>query len=364
MDRKPIVFLGVESLRAGNGGICRVARLMARVLGEFQAEGRIRMHALAFGDREVAKDLPVDVKICSGSRIGFGLSAMRHAWTASHFIYDSTSAAQVHALPFVRGRPSLMFIHGIEVWESAQPKYIAAARRMTSLLTNSAFTRTRAEEIHGGFARAELCWLATEGEEEPAPSTPYLERPPRVLIVGRLAQDRYKGHHELIACWPQVVAKVPGATLQIVGTGVILDELRKLAEASSAREQIRFEGFVSEVDLERMYANARVFAMPSRGEGFGLVYIEAMRHRLPVIASIHDAAPEIVADGQTGFVVNLDRPEELPNRLIELLTQPEFAEKVGRAGHKRWVDQFRFDAFRQRFGHAREKFLGLSNLKQ
>ena len=85
-----------------------------------------------------------------------------------------------------------------------------------------------------------------------------------------------------------------------------------MAAQSSAASQIVFEGFVPEADLDRYYASATVFAMPSRGEGFGLVYIEAMRHGLPVIASDEDAGPEIVKHGETGYTINRKRTQELP----------------------------------------------------
>jgi phosphatidylinositol alpha-1,6-mannosyltransferase len=73
--------------------------------------------------------------------------------------------------------------------------------------------------------------------------------------------------------------------------------------------------------------------MPSRGEGFGLIYIEAMRRGLPVIASVHDAAPEVNLDNVTGYNVDLDRPDELPDRITRLLGDPDHAAALGRAGH-------------------------------
>jgi phosphatidylinositol alpha-1,6-mannosyltransferase len=179
-----------------------------------------------------------------------------------------------------------------------------------------------------------------------------------VLIVGRLENERYKGHRELIACWPRVVAAVPGATLRIVGRGPDLKHLQTLVARSAAAECISFEGFVPDEALEALYTRATVFAMPSRGEGFGLVYIEAMRHGLPVIASTHDAAPEVVLDGKTGYTVNLDRPHELPERVIYLLKNPELARELGRNGQTRWAAHFRYSAFRDRFRPLLREFLG------
>jgi phosphatidylinositol alpha-1,6-mannosyltransferase len=89
--------------------------------------------------------------------------------------------------------------------------------------------------------------------------------------------------------------------------------------------------------------------MPSRAEGFGLVYIEAMRHAVPVIGSVHDAAAEINLDGITGFNVDLDRPDDLPERIIHLLRETARAAQLGRNGQARWLEHFCYSRFRDRF---------------
>jgi phosphatidylinositol alpha-1,6-mannosyltransferase len=89
--------------------------------------------------------------------------------------------------------------------------------------------------------------------------------------------------------------------------------------------------------------------MPSRGEGFGLVYVEAMRHGVPVIASVHDAAPEINLDGETGYNVDLARPADLAERIIHLLRDRDWAARLGANGRRRWERHFRFSAFCERF---------------
>jgi phosphatidylinositol alpha-1,6-mannosyltransferase len=215
------------------------------------------------------------------------------------------------------------------------------------LLANTQYTRDRAERVHGGFARARVCWLATNSDETPA--LPARNGPPTALIVGRMDELGYKGHRELIACWPKVVAAVPGARLLIVGGGPRREAFQQLAAASTAAKHITFTGLVPSEQLPDVWAQGHVFVMPSRGEGFGLVYIEAMRQGLPVVASVHDAAPEINLEGVTGHNVNLDRPDELPGRLIDLLGAPTRAAELGRNGQRRWAEHFCYRAFRARF---------------
>jgi phosphatidylinositol alpha-1,6-mannosyltransferase len=169
------------------------------------------------------------------------------------------------------------------------------------------------------------------------------------LIVGRLQAGRDKGHRALIDAWPKVISKVPDARLAVVGTGNDEQALREYAASAGLGARVDFLGFVPDDRMDRIWNRAWVLAMPSWGEGFGLVYIEAMRFGLPVVASVHDAAPEINLHSHTGFNVDLQRVEELPEVLIRLLNDPQQCAALGQSGHRRWRAHFSYTAFRDRF---------------
>ncbi len=160
--------------------------------------------------------------------------------------------------------------------------------------------------------------------------------------------ESYKGHRELIAVWPKIVSAVPRARLLIAGQGSGLEEMKRTARASGAASHIEFVGFMPERELPALWQRAHLLAMPSRKEGFGLVYVEAMRYGLPVVASVHDAGQEINVDGVTGRNVDLDRPGELEETLVALLRSPDLMKRMGQAGHERWRTHFRRSAFRRR----------------
>jgi phosphatidylinositol alpha-1,6-mannosyltransferase len=115
----------------------------------------------------------------------------------------------------------------------------------------------------------------------------------------------------------------------------------------------------SEEEKNSLWAETNVFAMPSRSEGFGFVYIEAMRHGLPVLASVHDAGSEVNVDGVTGYNVNLDREGELAERIVHLLREPDHAAQLGNQGRARWHDHFCYSAFRERFLPILREFLSI-----
>ncbi len=353
---EPRVLLCAESLRAGRGGIARVARLTARVLA---AEARSRgfaAEALALSDDAPVEDLGLPVRTARGSRLRFVCGVHRSALACTHLVYDFLGMARAHPrLPFLR-LPSWSWINGIEVWEGAARSRIAAGRRTSFLVSISEHTRARASRFDEGFGRARICWLGTESDEPPAPA-PAADRPPRAILVGRMEPGRDKGHEAVLSVWPRVVEAVPEAVLTIVGTGRAEGELRRQAAGLPCARSVEFLGFVPEERMTAVLASADVLAMPSRTEGFGLVYIEAMRHGVAVIASVHDAGAEVNLDGVTGFNVDLGRSAELLDRLVLLLRDRRKARLLGENGRRRWAEHFRFGAFRARCAALLDEFL-------
>ena len=352
MTKAP-VFLGAATLVAGQGGIARVARMSARAL--VGAGHPITMAAYL-------DDAPVGIGSATsapalGSKLRFAAACHRAAITHDHFLYDSAGIARAHpSLPGLRRRYSV-WMHGTEAWEALRPQAHAVLRNAALVLVNSRFTLERFQALYGDLPVASVCWLGTETDEEPALAMAD-QCPPAALILSRIdSGDSYKGHAELIAAWPQVTAAIPGARLLIAGGGTGLNDIRARAAASTVADSIEVLGFVPEGEIGRLWQRASVFAMPSRGEGFGLVYIEAMRHGLPVLASVHDAGQEVNADGVTGFNVDLDREGELAHRLIGLLSDPKLAKRMGQAGRDRWRANFRYAAFEQRFLASLNEFL-------
>jgi phosphatidyl-myo-inositol dimannoside synthase len=216
------------------------------------------------------------------------------------------------------------------------------------MVANSNYTRQRSIRQDKVFESAHVCWLATSEDEPPEPPA-LLDGPPVVLIHGRRDDAAYKGHKELIETWPAVVKGVPEARLIIVGGGPFIDRYRAMAASSEAARFIEIAGFVTESVLPTLWRRAVVFAMPSRGEGFGLAYIEAMRWKIPVIASVHDAGAEVNIHDETGFNVDLTRPRDLRDSLVELLRDRDLARRLGAAGQGRWREHFCYSAFRARF---------------
>jgi glycosyltransferase involved in cell wall biosynthesis len=171
---------------------------------------------------------------------------------------------------------------------------------------------------------------------EEGPEPPPLPGAPRLAIVGRLIQ--IKGHDVLLAALAAARERVPGLVLEIAGEGPLEPELRATVARLELDDAVTFLGRVAPVApvLER----ADLVVVPSFGEGFGLVALEAMERGRPVIASTVGGLSEIVDDGRTGLLVASGDVDALADAIVELASDPSRAAAMGTEGRARALDEF------------------------
>jgi glycosyltransferase involved in cell wall biosynthesis len=168
----------------------------------------------------------------------------------------------------------------------------------------------------------------------------------RVLAVGRLSY--YKGFDVLL----HALADVPQAQLLLIGSGECESALHGLAQRLGIADRVRFAGHVDDAALAQAYAQAQVFCLPSieRAEAFGMVLLEAMRARVPVIASDIPGSGviHVVRDTETGLLVPPRDPLALAQALRKLDADAELRARLGEKGQQRWRDEFTLDKSAQR----------------
>ena len=121
----------------------------------------------------------------------------------------------------------------------------------------------------------------------------------------------------------------------------------------SQSDSIFMPGYVDDALIDRLYETCFLFAMPSIGEGFGLVYLEAMSRAKPCVGAKVDATPLIVGDGVTGLLVEDPRsPDQVADAIIWLMAHPEDANAMGRAGYDLVRSRYLFPHFQERFWRA------------
>ena len=309
-----------------SGGIGRVSELSARVAID---EG-YPVSLLSLDDKGGDFQNRPFWRGHSDSRVRFVADCVRASLSGDQMFYDQLGIARAHILPDKLVPRCAVWIYGIEVWDQLRPDRLRIAKdRVDTMIAITHFTRQRAITYDKVFESARVCWISTS-EDEPPENPASLDGPPEALIIGRLDNSAYKGHKELIEAWPSVLEAVPEARLTIVGTGPTMELHRAMAQESSAAKYIDVLGFVPEADIPDLWRRATLFAMPSRGEGFGLTYIEAMRWGIPVIASVHDAGQEVNVHGETGLNVSLDFSDGSAGRVSGAFARSKFGAEHGR----------------------------------
>ena len=340
---QPAVIVLTPNL-AGRDGVSRLARLVTRALGRVTV---IALHEPA----AMTTFEHADVRGGDGSTARFVAAAVRGA--ASADAQTTVIAVHLHlspaALAFTaRGAALTTLLCGVEAWKPLTWMQRAAIDRTDRLIAISAHTRDRFRSANPPFAtRAiDVCHL---GIEDAGGSGVALDRRPMALIVGRMASDeRYKGHDQLLEVWPDVRRAVPDAALHVVGEGDDRPRLEDKAAALGLQNSVRFLGRVDDDMLEREYDRCTAFVMPSRDEGFGFVFVEAMRAGRACIAS-RGAAAEIVDDGVSGLLVDPSDRDQLIRSVVRLLERPVEADRMGARARARFLRDFTEAKFRERF---------------
>jgi len=202
--------------------------------------------------------------------------------------------------------------------------HIAISQGLAQYLAETeGFDEEDFEIVHYGIASA--------GAAEP-----YDGAEPRLLCIGRLIP--IKGHLVLLRALAQARARVPGVVLDIAGRGPLEPALKAYARELGVEEAVRFLGFVSPV--QKAIEDAAIVVVPSLGEGFGMVALEAMERARPVIVSAVGGLPEIVADGETGLVVPPADAEALAEAIVTLAGDLPGAARMGRAARERALTEF------------------------
>ena len=342
---QPEIQVAAQYLTAGSGGIARCARLTILALAS-----EARVSSLAVEDPAPTAIGDVRSRTFGGNRSAFVAANMLGALKSDWVIYDFAGTARAHGPLGLAGRPYALWAHGLEVWPGhLRPDYAKAIRGAKAVFANSAHTARRLAESLPDLQTVHECQLGTEADLEARPSPPPRAAEPLVLFLGRNDEMFAKGQDVLIAAWPAVVAEAPDAILCFVGGGERLDRLRALAAASPAAASIRVMGPLGEAEVERLHRRARLFAMLSRVEGFGLVFAEAMSHGVPALTSDADASTEVSLDGETGFAVSRDDLAAVARAIVSVLKDDRLFEHLSRGAYARWSRRFCFSAFRERF---------------
>ncbi len=366
----PSVLFLVPDLFGPPGGIARFCRLTAQALLE---EGAV-LRVIALMDRQdSAADSTLRLSSmtyapCGGSRPAFVRQAIRQALQV-HPGLILTGHVNFAPLGWTLARltraPLVTFLYGIDAWAPLSRARRLALQRSDRIIAISHYTATRAAQANA-LDPAKIRVLhncldpqleRTQASQSLGSSPEFLRVPPdqpagdhgpSLLTVARMSlAEQYKGHDVVIRAMPELLRRFPDLRYDIVGDGDARPGLQALAQQLGVAAAVHFHGIVSEAELQEHYARASLFIMPSRAEGFGFVFLEAMAHGLPVIGGNMDATPEVVVHGETGFLVDPTSSGQIADAVAGLLAAPDRRERMGAAGQRRVEEYFSFASFQR-----------------
>lgn len=258
--------------------------------------------------------------------------------------------------------------HGIEAWNIENPQLKTALRNATKILAVSHYTREKLIKEQNLDPEDILILPNTfDHQKFQIASKPYylLQRHQLlidtkvVLTVGRLsASEQYKGFDQVIQSLPQIIATIPNIHYVIVGQGDDRPRIEKLIKDLNLENYVTLAGFIPDEELCDYYNLCDAFAMPSKGEGFGIVYLEAMACGKPCLGGNQDAAVDALCHGELGALVNPNDINEIAQTLIQLLqkTYPNPLLFQPEQLRQAVIERFGFEVFQHRLQQYLEAF--------
>ena len=351
------MLLLAPELFSSRGGIPRVLRAYLLALSKLAVEtgGSVRLLALndpSLDAAELRRYTIGDLEqrcACNRSKHRFFREALRLGRGC-----DTLVCGHVAQLPVAwlvrRLNPRLRYYavaHGLEVWRPFTPVEKIALRGAETIFCISEFTR-RELLAHCPLreGRAVVLHNALDPHFEIGPGRPLRDCPPVILTVTRLSyNDRYKGVEHLILAMPDVAAAEPSARLRILGTGDDVPRLQGLARGRGLLGgTVEFAGAVDDKRLVEELGSCRLFALPSRKEGFGLVFLEAMAHGRPCLGARAGGIPEVIS-AETGLLVEFGDVPGLARACLAGLRRDWNQEAILERARK-----FSFEPFKRRLG--------------
>lgn len=359
---KTHLIFAMTGSQAVPGGIARANLNVMGALSDLINEtgGRLTILSLLESVDDRPEFLPsgVQFKAFQGNQKLFAANLLRHVSRNTLFCFDHVSLS-LPLLPLAAAglARTVIFNHGSESWKRIQRLNKLSIRCATKCLTNSHYTlnkmRERIKHFHG-----EACPLGLPPDFplnqeiverngvplqlEAADTHVYALGDRVILLVARmLPTEREKGHYELLEVLPDLLNAFPDLQTVFAGGGQDRERLAELARAKGVAHAVFFPGFLPVEALSRLYRHCYAFVMPSKQEGFGLAYLEAMNYGKACVGCFDQGAEDVILDGETGFLVHdPGNQKELLTVIDRLLGDPDKARAMGRAGFQRLHKHF------------------------
>lgn len=257
------------------------------------------------------------------------------------------------------GIPYWTVAHGVEAWNINNSALQTALHHADRILAVSNYTRDRLLKEQNLDPNKISVLPNTFNHQlwEISDKPDYLlkrhglqSQQPVILTVSRLSREEpYKGYNKILAALPQIRASIPTVRYIIVGKGDDLPRLKEFIVRHQLEDCVTLAGFIPDEELKDYYNLCDVFAMPSKGEGFGIVYLEALACGKPTLGGDRDGAIDALCQGELGVLVNPDDIKAIAQTLIAILQKnyPHSLIDHPEALRQKVIENFGFESFQK-----------------
>ncbi|MFB6231471.1 MAG: glycosyltransferase family 4 protein [Salinibacter sp.] len=357
-DSSSILFLCTDAYGTG-GGIAKFNRDLCRALTTEPLSAQITALPRVAPSESIGEiPSPVDYRVeAADSTLHYLWEVLRLTFGNPHTEYDGIICGHMNLLPVaalvaqIRRLPLLVILHGVDAWKLHLPTVaMPSLYAIDSFVSVSQYTKDRflewaplTDEQGHVIPNCIDTSLYGPGPKQNDLLGRYGLKDRTVLLtLGRLSSaEQYKGHDEVLEVLPDLSDEVPDIAYLVCGDGDDRPRLKAKAKRLGVEDRTVFAGYVPEDEKADHYRLADAFVMPGRGEGFGIVYFEALACGVPVVASMADASQEAVRNGELGTVVDPDDPDNIKAGILDALREPQ--------GVPDGLDYFSVDRFRKRW---------------
>jgi phosphatidyl-myo-inositol dimannoside synthase len=350
----------------GVGGIQEASRQTAHALHNFSLRLQCPLDFLGLNDAPGTHDYSVGdanitVRGFGRAKWRFVLAAMACAREKPRLVLAAHPNLAVPAMWMKRLAPQtkvVVLAHGIDVWERLSSSRHAALLAADLVLAPSSYTAQKLTEVQSmpQHKIRKLPWPLSSDVLKMAASPTNLPLPknfpasPVILTVGRwAASERYKGADDLIRAVAHLRTAFPGLNLVAVGGGDDLPRLKNIAKDLNVSAAVHFLEGISRQQLAACYARSDIFALPSTGEGFGFVFLEAMAFGKPIVGARAGGATDLVDDRVNGLLVPPRDTQALAQALEQLIRDASLRTKLGQHGAQIIQQKYSFEVFQASF---------------
>jgi len=338
---KKVIFYTLQTFST-TGGIQKMARTLAHSLYQLSLQNKWDFKlwsAYDSTDDLMPQYLPAENFVGFGkNRISFVLKTISQTKKPDIIIISHINLAIIGLLIKVINPECKVWLiaHGIEVWRPLSFFKNLFLKRCDKIICVSNFTKQQMISRHQ--TDPSICTVLNNAVD-PFMKMPVTftkpdhllkryhltEKNPILFTLTRLAStEQYKGHDQVIKVISQLKNKFPGIKYILAGQYDHKEEIRiqKLITANKVDEQVILTGFIEENELTDHFLLADLFVLPSKKEGFGIVFIEALACGLPVVCGNTDGSVDAICNGELGKAINPDDVAELESAISEYLKTP------------------------------------------